>query len=167
MKRVYLASPLGFARSTEAYKDFLVSELKDAGFDVFDPWSQPVARKIDEAKALPSRQKRLKALGEANRAVGRANERGIQKCDVLIAVLDGVDVDSGTASEIGYAFAYRDHKRLRKRIRIFGLRSDFRSTGDNEGAKVNLQVQYWIEASKGEIYDTAEDLLEAVSTLAG
>ncbi len=70
-----------------------------------------------------------------------ANDRAIRECHVVVAVLDGADVDSGTASEIGFAYA------LGKRI--YGYRGDLRSTGDNEGSIVNLQVEYWIENSGG------------------
>jgi len=62
-----------------------------------------------------------------------------------------VDVDSGTAAEIGYAYA------LGKRC--YGLRTDFRLAGDNPGSIVNLQVQYFIEASGGSVQTTIEGLL--------
>ena len=76
----------------------------------------------------------------------------------MIAILDGVDVDSGTAAEIGYAHA------LGKRV--YGLRTDFRLAGDNHGAIVNLQVQYFIEASGGTIVSTVADLLQTIETWA-
>ena len=71
-----------------------------------------------------------------------------------MAILDGVDVDSGTASEIGYAFARNKY--------IEGLRTDWRLTGDNEGSVVNLQVQYFIEASGGSIHRSRENLLSSI-----
>ena len=71
-----------------------------------------------------------------NRAMGERNRLAIDACDVLMAVLDGVDVDSGTAAEVGYAFA-------RGKL-IMGYRGDFRLSSDNEGAAVNLQVEHFI-----------------------
>jgi nucleoside 2-deoxyribosyltransferase len=73
-------------------------------------------------------------------------------------VLDGVDVDSGTASEIAFAYA------LGKRV--FGLRTDFRLTGDNEAALVNLQVRYWIDASGGSAVTSLGALRTAVGAWA-
>ncbi|MCC6944247.1 MAG: nucleoside 2-deoxyribosyltransferase, partial [Thermomicrobiales bacterium] len=73
----------------------------------------------------------------------------------MVAILDGVDVDSGTAAEIGYAFARGKH--------IEGLRTDWRLTGDNEGSLVNLQVQYFIEASGGSVHTNRQSLLAALS----
>ena len=61
----------------------------------------------------------------------------------MLAVLDGTDVDSGTASEIGYAYA--------KGKPMVGYRGDFRLSSDNEGGVVNLQVQYFILTSGGSI----------------
>jgi len=61
----------------------------------------------------------------------------------MLAVLDGTDVDSGTAAEIGYAAA------LNKKI--CGYRGDFRKSGDNEGSVINLQVEYFILSSGGQI----------------
>ena len=75
----------------------------------------------------------------------------IRNADGVVAILDGVDVDSGTAAEVGYAYA------LGKRI--YGLRTDFRLAGDNAGSIVNLQVQYFIEASGGSVQTTVEGLL--------
>jgi nucleoside 2-deoxyribosyltransferase len=59
------------------------------------------------------------------------NLKGIEKSDIIVAVLDGADVDSGTAWEIGYAFA--------KGKPVIGLRTDFRSLGI-EGT-VNLMIE--------------------------
>jgi len=53
----------------------------------------------------------------------------IDKADIILCLLDGPDVDSGTALEIGYAFAQRKP--------IIGLRSDFRNS---EIRGVNLMI---------------------------
>lgn len=44
----------------------------------------------------------------------------IDRCDVLVAVLDGPDADSGTCFEVGYAYAHGKP--------IIGLRTDFRKS---------------------------------------
>ena len=74
-----------------------------------------------------------------------------------MAVLDGVDVDSGTAAEIGYAFA-------RGKL-IVGYRGDFRLSADNEGSVVNLQVEYFIRESGGTIVERYQDLADALAPL--
>ena len=55
----------------------------------------------------------------------------IQKSDLIIGVLEGADIDSGTAWEIGYAYS------LNKKI--IGIRTDFRTLGDKEGI-MNMMI---------------------------
>ena len=142
--KVYLASPLGFAASTEAFMQEMVETLAGVGVDVRNPWSHTeFGMALREADTIADRAARIAAMAQINTTIGHANAESIRECDAVVAVLDGVDVDSGTASEIGFAFA------LGKRI--YGLRTDFRLSADNDGSIVNLQVQYFIEASGGKI----------------
>ena len=53
----------------------------------------------------------------------------IEESDIIIAILEGPDVDSGTCIELGYAYS--------KKKPIVGIRTDFRSSEDNG---VNLMV---------------------------
>ncbi len=152
--RVYLASPLGFAASTRPYMEAMERMLDEAGIAYINPWRGEFGSAFAAANALTDHAARLVALAQVNTRIGRTNAEAIAACDTVLAVLDGVDVDSGTASEIGYAFA------LGKRI--YGLRTDTRLIGDNEGTVVNLQVQYFIEASGGQVL---RELTEAVAVL--
>lgn len=140
---IYLASPLGFAASTAPFMSSLVANLKDV-VTVINPWDdQRFAdefREIDMIDSVAERNDRLAAI---NRELGRANTASLDQADAVFAVLDGVDVDSGTAAEIGFAFA--------RGKRVCGLRTDFRLASDNAGSVVNLQVQYFIEQSGGAI----------------
>ena len=86
--------------------------------------------------------------------IARTNQEAIDRAETVVAVLDGVDVDSGTAAEIGYAFA--------RGKRIVGYRGDFRLAGDNEGAVVNLQVEYFVRASGGTIVTRLADVARAL-----
>jgi nucleoside 2-deoxyribosyltransferase len=110
--------------------------------------------KIDAVLALPYGEARRHAWRKLNVEIGGNNRAAIDRCDLVFAVLDGTDVDSGTAAEIGYAFA-RDKK-------IIGYRGDFRLSADNEGAVVNLQVEYFIRQSGGEIIARIADLAAAL-----
>ncbi len=147
--KVYLASPLGFAASTKLYMDELEQALAATGIDVLNPWKSDFGPEFRHANAIADAAERRDALRAVNTEVARANEHSIRAADAVLAVLDGVDVDSGTASEMGFAFA------LGKRVH--GLRTDSRLIGDNEGSVINLQVQYWIEASGGQLERTLDD----------
>ena len=101
---------------------------------------------------------RREAWRRLNHEMGATNRAAIDVATAL-AVLDGVDVDSGTAAEIGYAFA-------RGKL-IVGYRGDFRLSADNEGSTVNLQVEYFIRESGGTIVERYEDLEPALAPLRG
>lgn len=157
-KRVYLASPMGFAVSTRGFMEYLVGEL-EALVDVSNPWDD--TRFDDEFAAvaeLDSRSEIEARLARVNSELGRANAERIDDADAVFAILDGVDVDSGTAAEIGYAFARGKY--------VCGLRTDFRLAGDNAGAIVNLQVQYFIEASGGRVVTSVDDFVALARSLA-
>lgn len=141
MLKAYLASPLGFAESTREFMSVLENQIASCGYEVVNPWHLADPHLFEAAAVIENVKHRRQALHKVNMEVAAKNEGAIRECHVVVAVLDGVDVDSGTASEIGFAYA------LGKRI--YGYRGDFRSSGDNEGSIVNLQVEYWIENSGG------------------
>lgn len=103
-----------------------------AGFCIHDPWATGAEIARDLLEELPS---------TVNAALGAANAELIAASDGVLAVLDGTDVDSGTASEIGYAAALGKV--------IVGVRTDFRMAGDNADTPVNLQVMHFIVLSGG------------------
>ncbi|HYJ12369.1 MAG TPA: nucleoside 2-deoxyribosyltransferase [Thermomicrobiales bacterium] len=157
-KIVYLASPLGFAHSTAGFMAQVVDAL-GPHVDILNPWDDK--RFEDEFAALAQEESfshRRTRLSEINQELARNNTADIDAADGVFAVLDGVDVDSGTAAEIGYAYA--------KGKRVYGLRTDFRLAGDNLGAIVNLQVQFFIEASGGNIALALSDLVECARRFA-
>jgi nucleoside 2-deoxyribosyltransferase len=135
--RIYLAGPLGFS---EAGRNFmygaLIPELSRLGYEVIDPWKLTDQAKIASVTRLPYGDTKRNAWRELDIEIGQNNRRGIDRADKLIAILDGVDVDSGTAAEIGYAFAAGKT--------IIGYRGDLRLSSDNEGSIINLQVEYFI-----------------------
>jgi len=144
LKKIYIASPLGFS---EAGRFFLYEKLVPLfikhQLQVIDPWALTSSGLINRAAALPSGEERTAAWRELNTIIARNNEEGIIRADGMFAVLDGTDVDSGTAAEIGFAAA------LGKPVTAY--RGDFRLAGDNEGSLVNLQVAWFIEKSGGKI----------------
>jgi nucleoside 2-deoxyribosyltransferase len=160
--KIYLASPLGFSEVGRAfYNGKLIPEVRRLGYEVVDPWTLTPQAEIDAVQKMPYGPAKRDKWRELNIEIGGNNRKGIDDSDMVFAVLDGVDVDSGTAAEIGYAFA--------KGKRILGYRGDFRLSADNEGSTVNLQVEYFITQSGGEIITSIAELapaLERLKTLA-
>lgn len=154
-KKVYLASPLGFTEiGRKYYYEHLIPFLEKRGFSVLDPWTSTPANKIRQVQGMEYGKKKRDAWKQLNSEIGDNNRNAIDQCDCILAVLDGTDVDSGVAAEIGYGFGAGK--------KIIGYRGDFRLSADNEGATVNLQVEYFIEKSGGRIADNIDD---AVSLL--
>ena len=150
MRRIYIASPFGFAESTlDFHKSKIIPAIASCGVAVLDPWTLPPSPPFPSASVEEWRF--------FCAAKGEANLQAIDRSDGVFAVLDGVDVDSGTASEIGYAFA--------KGKRITGYRNDFRRTGDTMASVVNLQVEFFIRASGGEIIRSVDLIDAAVAKL--
>lgn len=154
--RVYLASPLGFAASTKGFMAELKAAL-GAIVAVDNPWDfggPELGAEFARARAISGHDERRDALHAINIRIAAKNEEAIRRCDFVVAVLDGVDVDSGTASEIGFAAGLGKPS--------FGLRTDSRLAGDNLGSRVNLQVEYWIEHGGGQVVTEIAALLAAV-----
>jgi nucleoside 2-deoxyribosyltransferase len=65
--------------------------------------------------------------------VFRVNLENLEECQLMIAILDGPQVDDGTAWEMGYHYA--------RGREILGIRTDFRRAGEHEGSIVNAMIQ--------------------------
>jgi nucleoside 2-deoxyribosyltransferase len=77
----------------------------------------------------------------------------LEDSDLLVALLDGTQVDDGTAWEIGYFYAKRSPGQ-----KIIGIRTDFRRGGECEGSVVNAMIQ----CSCDLIVKSPEELLETI-----
>lgn len=151
----YLAGPLGFSEAGRSFHNtVLIPLVTEIGFEVRDPWVLTPAELINSVLTLPYGQKKKETWSSINSVIGRNNALALEESDIIIAVLDGVDVDSGTAAEIGYGSA------LRKTV--IGYRGDVRLSADNEGSIVNLQVEYFIHLYGGEIVTNIESLKTAL-----
>ena len=82
-------------------------------------------------------QEEIAALGSGARVeIFRRCKEGLDRAHVLIALLDGTQVDDGTAWEIGYFVATKAPE-----AKIIGIRTDFRRAGESAGAIVNAMIE--------------------------
>jgi len=149
-KRIcYIASPLGFTEAgRHYYQEILIPQLSSR-LQLLDPWSLVTAEEYQQAIVAGEADKLAKRIGQRNKEM-------LDQAQLLIAILDGQEVDSGVAAEIGYATA--------REIPCLGLRTDLRQAGE-AGAIVNLQVEAFILESGGHVVGSLRDLLGAVDTL--
>ena len=91
--------------------------------------------------------------GEAKK-IFQENLRALDSCDLMVAILDGPQVDDGTAWEIGHFF--------QQRKRVLGIRTDIRNAGEFKSSRINLMIEFSclsISSSIRELYSELEGLL--------
>lgn len=104
--RLYIAGPLGFSQAGQEFHfNVLIPKLASLGLEILDPWSMVDKDEVESIRAMDPGPTRVASWRCFNDRVGRNNRVAIDSCDAVFAVLDGTDVDSGTSSEMGYAFA--------------------------------------------------------------
>ncbi len=131
--RVYLAAPL-FSDAERSYNSFIAGLLKKNLFEVYLPQDAG----DDSAGRDRNVQEQLFAI----------NKKAIEQSDIVVAIVDGADADSGTAWEMGYAYAIGKT--------VIALRTDFRHVGSSE--HVNLMLE-----QSAVVVTTQEKLLEALN----
>jgi nucleoside 2-deoxyribosyltransferase/predicted secreted protein len=114
--RVYLAAPL-FSEAERAYNVSLADLLEKNLFDVYLP------QEAGDDTNTRGRKEQGQLFTDNKKSLGDA--------DVVVAVIDGADADSGTAWEMGYAYAHNKP--------VIAIRTDFRRVGHHE--QVNLMLE--------------------------
>jgi nucleoside 2-deoxyribosyltransferase len=86
------------------HHDVLMPAVAAAGLTPVSPWGK-FMDEFDAAFAMVPGPARTAVFADLDKRVGEANAKMIETSAGILAQLDGVDVDSGTASEIGYGSA--------------------------------------------------------------
>jgi nucleoside 2-deoxyribosyltransferase len=149
--RAYIASPLGFS---EAGRDYYATRYLPAlaeHVEPVDPWVLTAPEEFVAARE----QDRLHELGIE---VGARNAAAIRGTQLLIAQLDGQEVDAGTAAEVGYAAALG--------LPCLAIRSDLRASGE-PGMHVNLQLEAFVVLSGGFVAGSLGELVGRLAALRG
>jgi len=114
--RIYLAAPL-FSAAERRFNVYLRDLLEEHLFSVFLPQ--------EAGDTGPHRDR-----GSQKEIFSRCCDE-ISRSDIVVAVIDGADADSGTSWEMGFAYA--------RGIPVIALRTDFRRAGAHE--HVNLMLE--------------------------
>jgi len=129
--RIYLAAPL-FSQAERTYNETLADLLNQHLFEVILP--QEAGDDTD------TRMKREQA------EIFSKNISDLDLADIVVAVIDGADADSGTAWEIGYAYA---HKKP-----VIAIRTDFRRIGMHERVNLMLEESSVVVSSDTELLES-------------
>jgi nucleoside 2-deoxyribosyltransferase len=123
--KIHLAGPL-FTESQQDWMGGLKNDIESLGRPVNVVWPYDLITKSE-----------IEALGDqANFEIFSRCKSHLDDTDMLISLLDGPQVDDGTAWETGYFFA-----RKRRGQTIIGIRTDFRRAGESEFATVNAMIE--------------------------
>jgi nucleoside 2-deoxyribosyltransferase/predicted secreted protein len=132
--RVYLAAPL-FSEPERAYNLSVASQLRNNFFHVYLP------QEAGDDSDTRNKEEQVRIFSE--------NLGALKNADIIVAIIDGADADSGTAWEMGYTYAHGKQ--------VIALRTDFRRSGRHE--KVNLMLE-----ESATLVTSIEHLLDAVKS---
>ena len=130
--RSYIAGPL-FDEGERWFIEKIEAMVAEAGFETFLPHRDNPPKVKDNVKEIFENDK-----------------RGIDACDLVVANLNGITTDDGTAWELGYAYANGKY--------LIGLHTDWRARFKHE--VVNLMI----ETSLNELVRTQKDLKSALKS---
>ncbi|HEV2339854.1 MAG TPA: nucleoside 2-deoxyribosyltransferase [Patescibacteria group bacterium] len=157
--KLYIAGPLGFAEATRPFHQSIIKLVRIMGGEPIDAWALTPKEETDRVNKMSPGRRQEKAYKKVNEKIFKKSIRALDEVMGVIAVLDGPDVDSGTAAEIGYAAG--------RLIPIIGYRGDFRIASDNIGTPVNLMIAGFIHNSGGLIIRHISDLPNALLAIWG
>ncbi|MCX6689363.1 MAG: nucleoside 2-deoxyribosyltransferase [Methanoregula sp.] len=126
--RIYLAAPL-FSEAEREYNRAIAGLLKENLFDVFLP------QENGDISSARDRQAYVRIFTE--------NKKALDNADLVVAIIDGADADSGTAWEMGYATALGKP--------VIALRTDFRQVGQEELVNLMLEQSAIVARDKEEL----------------
>lgn len=123
MAKVYMAGPL-FSCGEQIWNEILADELRSAGFEVFNPQSDNNANDKDN----PNFEISAKTIfaGDTREVIG---------ANFIVANLDGLAIDPGTAAECGMFWAMKRNAEglgSNHYKGIVGYRSDIRKNGEGD-----------------------------------
>ncbi len=138
--KVFIAGPL-FSQAEREFNLEVDKYLDKHGFETFLP-----QREVGDL------WKRIRKRGRrAYKIIYEADLQGLEKADVVVAILDGSDVDSGTAFEVGYACAQGKP--------VIGLKTDMRVFAREE------EVNNMLAQGVRKIVENFDDLLPALNAI--
>ena len=149
---IYFAAPL-FAKSDLLYNADLVNQIRST-YPQADIYLPQENASINDKSAYAD-----------SKMIAQADTEKVLESDLMIALLDGLTIDPGVASEIGVAFA--------KEIPVLGLYTDsqqkitaLKTVAENQFHYLNLYTVGLIKLN-GEIYSSENALLEGLAAYLG
>lgn len=159
-KKIYFASPL-FTEMEQTYNAHVVKKLRETFAEQIDIYlPQENAAINDKSNYADSIQ------------IADGDNAYLEESDILIAILDGVTIDAGVASEIGYFYSMNKP--------IIAVYSDIRQGAHGNDAKlkaldviaespfsyINLYTVGLVK-KRGKLVRSSDELIEEIRALTG
>ncbi len=160
MIRIYLAGPL-FTTYERRFKEECAAKLRNEGFQVVVPHESIGLAGGSEKKFSEM------DLKEAGIWIFDKCYKDISWANVLIAIVDGTQVDDGTATEIG-TFNQQMLAGDGEKLAMFGLSSDMRVGEDvkyGEIKRLNFYTVGAIYKTGGDVYHSIEEIIDELKML--
>jgi nucleoside 2-deoxyribosyltransferase len=129
--KIYLSGPL-FSRSEIAWGKRVKAFLEEGLQDTEVIWPHEISAASPEQ-------------------IFQANLKALNECNSMVAILDGPQVDDGTAWEVGYFFMQGKG--------VHGIRTDLRRAGESERSRVNLMVEFSCQSLAASLDELLTNLL--------
>jgi nucleoside 2-deoxyribosyltransferase len=133
--KIFLAGPF-FSEAEKRFNSEIIRRLRREGYDVWAPQEAPFL---------------TQGLTKEKKTIFQIDTTHLSEADIIVAVLDGKDVDSGTAFEIGLGHAQRK--------KIIGIKTDYRAFSKLE--EINLMI----ESSLHALCDSIDQLVQKLKDL--
>jgi nucleoside 2-deoxyribosyltransferase len=133
---VYLAAPL-FSEAERAYNLSIAGHLRNNFFDIYLP------QEAGDDSHTRNKEEQVRIFSE--------NLKALENADIIVAIIDGADADSGTAWEMGYAKAFGK--------KVIALRTDFRRVGHHEQVNLMLEESAFVVTSKDALLNLLKSLV--------
>jgi nucleoside 2-deoxyribosyltransferase len=114
--QIFLAAPL-FSEAERGFNSRVATMLRKEGFEV---WLAQEHKFVEDHSTMEKQ------------AIFREDLDAVRKSDLILAILDGVDVDSGVAFEMGFGYA--------SGTPIVGLKTDHRVFSRVESVNLMLEA---------------------------
>ncbi|HII06633.1 MAG TPA: nucleoside 2-deoxyribosyltransferase [Methanotrichaceae archaeon] len=133
---VYLAGPL-FSRAEIKWAGSLKKEIESSLGDRIEVvWPHEIATRTKEE-------------------IFKTNLAALRRSSLMVAILDGPQVDDGTAWEVGCHHALFGPKAI-------GIRTDFRKAGETPESKVNLMIEQSCRVVVSDVVGLVQELEDAL-----
>ncbi len=151
--KAYLSAAFGFNEWGRTYmEDVFVPRLEDAGIDIINPWTLTSDEEKSPIVGMPHGAERMAAEKQLRDTIARRNRIGIDTCNFMIAVLDGISLAPGIVAEMCYAVG--------KGKVVFAWHASLLRLQE-ERPPLNLPIEYFIEHSGGRVCTNFDGLIES------